>query len=234
MSTHSRLHGSTSYRVPWLFEEDTPDDPENACAVLRHFVKLKGRLMPYLYAQAVKTATEGVPMMRAMVLDYADDPACLTLDRQYTFGDNLLCAPVFSPDGEVTFYVPEGVWTDVLTGKTYEGRRYYTEKCSYLEMPILAKPNTVTVYGAFARSFEYDYVTDAEAVIYRLEEGKTAATTVYRVGGAVGLTLSVTRTGGALTVKYASDAPFRLRVEGKTLSLGATAMEEREAVFSLD
>ena len=65
MSTHSRLHGSTSCRVPWAYEDDTPENPENACAVLRFFTKLKGRLMPYLFSQAVKTSSTGVPMMRA-------------------------------------------------------------------------------------------------------------------------------------------------------------------------
>ena len=80
MSTHSRLHGSTSYRVPWAYEDDTPENPENACAVLRFFTKLKGRLMPYLFSQAVKTSSTGVPMMRAMVIDFAEDPACLFLD----------------------------------------------------------------------------------------------------------------------------------------------------------
>ena len=103
MSTHSRLHGSTSYRVPWAYEDDTPENPENACAVLRFFTKLKGRLMPYLFSQAVKTSSTGVPMMRAMVIDFAEDPACLFLDRQYMLGDNLLCAPVLSEDGVVQY-----------------------------------------------------------------------------------------------------------------------------------
>ena len=79
MSTHSRLHGSTSYRVPWAYEDDTPENPENACAVLRFFTKLKGRLMPYLFSQAVKTSSTGVPMMRAMVIDFAEDPAVFSL-----------------------------------------------------------------------------------------------------------------------------------------------------------
>ena len=177
--------------------------------------------MPYLYAQAIKAAEEGVPVMRAMVLDYASDPACLTLDRQYMFGDNLLCAPVLSPDGEVTFYVPDGIWTDILTGKEYEGGRYHTTRCSYLEMPILAKENTITVFGDFVRSFAYDYASHAEAVIYRLTEGATASAIVWREGQKPGLTLSVTRRDGAITVDYTADAPFRLTVEGKTVALPA-------------
>ena len=166
MSTHSRLHGSTSYRVPWAYEDDTPENPENACAVLRFFTKLKGRLMPYLFSQAVKTSSTGVPMMRAMVIDFAEDPACLFLDRQYMLGDNLLCAPVLSEDGVVQYYLPEGKWTDIITGETIEGGRYVKKKCSYLEMPVLAKPGSIIVYGDFNNSFEYDYINNANAVIY--------------------------------------------------------------------
>ena len=120
LSSHSRLHGSTSYRVPWAYEEDTPDNPENACAVLRFFTKLKGRLMPYLFSQAVKTHETGIPMMRAMVLSYADDPAVPYLDKQYMLGDNLLCAPVMNAEGTADVYLPVGTWTDIITGETYE------------------------------------------------------------------------------------------------------------------
>ena len=101
MSSHSRLHGNSSYRVPWNFDEES-------CDVLRHWTKLKGKLMPYLWTQAHKTHATGVPMMRAMVMEYADDPATLSLDRQYMLGDNLLVAPVFNEEGIADFYVPAG------------------------------------------------------------------------------------------------------------------------------
>lgn len=69
MSTHSRLHGSASYRVPWAYDEEAVD-------VLRFFTNLKGKLMPYIYAQAIKTSKTGVPMMRPMVMDFTDDRVC--------------------------------------------------------------------------------------------------------------------------------------------------------------
>ena len=116
-SSHSRLHGNQSYRVPWLFDEES-------CDVLRFFTKLKGKLMPYLWAQAIKTHEVGVPVMRAMVIDFADDPTCLTLDRQYMFGDNILVAPILNDEGIAEYYVPEGKWTDIITGKVLEGGKW--------------------------------------------------------------------------------------------------------------
>ena len=111
LSSHSRLHGSSSYRVPWLYDDE-------ACDVLRYFTNLKCRLMPTLFAAAVEATTAGLPVMRAMLLEFPDDPACATLDRQYMLGSSLLVAPVFTPEGDVEFYLPEGKWTHLLTGET--------------------------------------------------------------------------------------------------------------------
>src|SRR5437870_1150900 len=94
LSSHSRLHGNTSYRVPWLFDEQAVD-------VLRFFTKLKCRLMPYLFGAACEAHEAGVPVMRAMLLEFPADPACDYLDRQYMLGDALLVAPVLTPNGTV-------------------------------------------------------------------------------------------------------------------------------------
>ena len=219
MSSHSRLHGSTSYRVPWAYEEDTPENPENACAVLRHFVNLKGRLMPYLFSQAVKTHETGIPMMRAMVLGYADDPACLTLDRQYMLGDDLLCAPVMNAEGTADVYLPEGTWTDILTGETYEGGRYIHRTCSFLEMPVLARPASIIVYGKYKDSAEYDYVQDAEAVIYGLADGREAKTVICDSKGTKQTELHAVRTGDTVTVTATpTDKTFTVRLHGSEKS----------------
>lgn len=231
MSTHSRLHGSTSYRVPWAYEDDTPENPENACAVLRFFTKLKGRLMPYLFSQAVKTSSTGVPMMRAMVIDFAEDPACLFLDRQYMLGDNLLCAPVLSEDGVVQYYLPEGKWTDIITGKTIEGGRYVKKKCSYLEMPVLAKPGSIIVYGDFNNSFEYDYINNANAVIYNLEDGKSSETEVYDIDANRVMSMKAERNGNEICVTYTSGRVFKITAEGKVFD--APAADNGQIIINL-
>lgn len=215
MSSHSRLHGSTSYRVPWAYEEDTPDNPENACAVLRFFTKLKGRLMPYLFAQAVRTHETGVPMMRAMVLSYADDPACLYLDKQYMLGDSLLCAPVMNAEGTADVYLPAGKWTDILTGEVYEGGRYIRRTCSFLEMPILAKPGSIITYGSFDKNVVYDYVQDANAVIYGLEDGMTAETTVYDSSAKPCVTIRAEKIGDSVRITASeTDKTFAVSLAG--------------------
>lgn len=168
--------------------------------MLRFFTKLKGRLMPYLFAQAVQTSITGVPMMRPMVVDYADDIACRYLDQQYLLGDNLLCAPVFREDGVANFYLPEGKWYDIITGKTLEGGKYHAVTCTFLEMPVLAKPNSIITFGAFEDQFEYDYLDGADFLICNLEDGKKASATVYDTQAKEVLTLRAARCGNKICI----------------------------------
>ncbi|MFE6610661.1 alpha-xylosidase [Amycolatopsis sp. NPDC057786] len=171
LSSHSRLHGSSSYRVPWLFDEEAVD-------VLRVFSKLKARLMPYLWQAAAQAAAEGTPMMRAMALEFPADPACAHLERQYMLGDSLLVAPVFSDEGEVTYYVPDGVWTDFFTGDEIHGPRWVTTVCDMLTVPLLVRPNTVLPLGAVDDRPDYDYADGVTLRLYRLEDDVRITTTV--------------------------------------------------------
>ncbi len=99
LGSHSRFHGSGSYRVPWAFDEE-------AVEVTRVFTHLKMQLMPYLYAASLEAASLGTPLLRPMVLEFPDDPAVGYLDRQYMLGADILVAPVFSATGDVDFYLP--------------------------------------------------------------------------------------------------------------------------------
>lgn len=208
-STHSRLHGNSSYRVPWLFDEESVD-------VLRFFTKLKGKLMPYIWSQAIKTSTVGVPMMRAMVIDFENDPACLSLDRQYMFGDNILVAPIFNEEGTAEFYVPAGTWTDIISGKQYEGNKFYNEKFDYMSLPCLAKPNSIVAYGNFEKNFEYDYLNGTEFVIYEPEDGKIIECNIYDTDAKKVFTLTALRNGDKVEVSYTNtSASFTVKVFGK-------------------
>ena len=136
LSSHSRLHGSTSYRVPWLVDEESVQ-------VLRRFVRLKNRLMPYLYQAAVVAHEFGTPVMRAMMLEFPEDPTCAYLDRQYMFGPDLLVAPVLSADGVVDYYVPSGRWVSLLSGEPVQGPAWHRETHGFDTLPVLLRPGAV-------------------------------------------------------------------------------------------
>ena len=121
LSSHSRLHGSTSYRVPWAFDHGDEEPGQSAVEVARAFAKLKRSLRPYLVAAGDEAHRTGRPVMRPMQLEFPDDPAVGHLDRQYLLGPSLLVAPVFSASGEVEYYLPAGRWTNWFTREVVEG-----------------------------------------------------------------------------------------------------------------
>ncbi|CAN7245893.1 alpha-xylosidase [Microbacterium foliorum] len=150
LGSHSRFHGSSSYRVPWAFDEEAVD-------VTRRFTHLKMQLMPYLYQQGIIASRTGLPVMRPMQLEFPDDPAAGYLDRQYMLGTDLLVAPVFSEDGSVEFYLPEGEWTSLLSGETVSGGGWRRETHSFDSLPLYVRPGTALPWGARTDRPDYDY-----------------------------------------------------------------------------
>ena len=150
LSTHSRLHGSQTVRVPWSFDEEAVD-------VCRFFTRLKLSLMPYLYASACETHETGVPMMRAMTLEFPEDRNCDYLSNQYMLGESLLVAPVFNAEGRAEYYLPEGTWTHFISGEPRQGGRWYREPCGYLDVPLYVRPGSIVAVGARDDTPEYDY-----------------------------------------------------------------------------
>jgi alpha-D-xyloside xylohydrolase len=161
LSSHSRYHGSWEYKVPWIYGDEAVD-------VTRFFTKLKMKLMPYLQAQSVYTTQTGVPMMRAMLLDFPKDVATYELDLQYMLGDNLLVAPIFNETGQATYYLPNttGLWTDYLTNKTYAGGQWYEDTYDYFHLPLLVKPNSIIIQGSCDNHAAYAYEQQAEIHIF--------------------------------------------------------------------
>ncbi len=193
MSSHSRLHGSSSYRVPWAYDEE-------AVEVARFFTKLKASLMPYLYGNAVETNKTGIPTMRSMVLEFQDDPACQYLDKQYMLGGSLLIAPVLNEESMGEFYVPQGSWTNFLTGEKVAGGRWVREYHTYLSIPCLVKENSIIAVGAVDTKPEYDYAEDVTFKVYELTEGIAAKTQVYNTRAELELSISVLKEGNTITV----------------------------------
>jgi alpha-D-xyloside xylohydrolase len=159
LSSHSRLHGSTSYRVPWAFDDEAVD-------ITRDFARLKNSLMPYLFAAGERAAATGVSVAHPMFFDFPDDPAVGYLDRQYMLGSDILVAPVFSADGVVDFYLPAGTWTSLLTGERVEGGRWVRETHGPASLPVYVRPGAVIPRGARGDRPDYDYLREVELVVY--------------------------------------------------------------------
>ncbi|WP_156762185.1 alpha-xylosidase [Microbacterium karelineae] len=159
LSSHSRLHGSGSYRVPWLFDEAEgrdEGDPESAVSVARRFARLKASLMPYLYAAGREAHETGMPVMRPMPLAFPDDLSCRHLDRQYLLGPDLLVAPVMSAGGDVDLYLPAGRWTSLLTGVTVDGGAWRRERHGFDSLPLYVREGAAVPLGGRDDTADYD------------------------------------------------------------------------------
>ncbi|OPX45402.1 alpha-xylosidase [Ruminiclostridium hungatei] len=176
LSTHSRLHGSSSYRVPWLFDEESVD-------VVRYFSRLKCSIMPYLFSTACDTAICGVPSMRPMILEFERDRACDYLDTQYMLGDSLLVAPVFNEEGSVDYYLPEGTWTNFISNRRVSGGAWQYEKHDFMSLPLMVRPNSIIAVGSNENVPDYDYLKDTTFHIFELGEAEPAAATIYSMDG---------------------------------------------------
>ena len=195
LSSHSRLHGSTSYRVPWLFGDEAVD-------VCRSFSKLKNSLMPYLYAKAVEAHETGVPVMRAMMLEF-DELGCEDCDRQYMLGDALLVAPVMRKDGHATYYLPKGSWTHLLSGEVRTGGCWYEDEYDFFSLPLYVRENTILPMGGHDEKPDYDYADGLTLRIYQLADGASADRDVYDAKAQKMLAVHATRHGDTMEVSLA-------------------------------
>lgn len=179
LCSHSRLHGSDSYRVPWLVDGDDADD-EGCSQTLAKWTLLKNRLMPYLYSQAMESVRLGLPLsLRAMALEFPDDPTSWFLDRQFMIGSQLLAAPIFDEAGEVEFYLPRGRWTSLFTDELKVGPGWFKEThAGFGTLPLYVREKTILVLGGTLQASKgpvYDYAQDVSVCLYYADAGTSTA-----------------------------------------------------------
>ena len=230
LSTHSRLHGSKSYRVPWIFDEE-------AVAVCKKFTHLKMKLMPYIYGVAVQAHEEGVPVMRPMILEFNKDPAVKYLDMQYMLGDSILVAPIFRNDGKVSYYLPKGSWTHLLSGEVREGGSWQEDSYDYFSLPLYVKEATLLPIGNCIERPDYDYTKELELRLYELKEGEHCERHISDENGNIVLTVQAERKDGVITLTSSelfNDMRYVLiNISNVDSVIGATIREDTEYITLL-
>ena len=145
LTSHTRAHGAPPTE-PWLYDSKRVQD------VFRKSAEMKYRLMPYVYAQAKECTEKGLPMLRALFVEFPDDPGAWKVDDEYLFGSQILVAPLleFGMTGR-TVYPPEGKWIDYQTEKVYEGGWHRIEAGS-LPIIMLVRDGSVLPHLKLAQS----------------------------------------------------------------------------------
>lgn len=145
LTSHTRAHGAPPTE-PWLYNSKRVQD------VFRKSAELKYRLMPYVYAQAKECTEKGLPMLRALFVEFPDDPGAWKIDDEYLFGSQILVAPLLeSGITSRTVYLPEGKWIDYQTEKVYEGGWHKIEAGS-LPIIMLVRDGSVLPHLKLAQS----------------------------------------------------------------------------------
>lgn len=212
VSSHSRLHGSQSYRLPWRFDTGDEEPGQSAVEVTRRFAELKAELMPYLYQAGLEAHETGLPLMRPMQLAFPHDRAVEYLDQQYLLGPDLLVAPVFSAEGDVEYYLPAGRWTNLLTGEVVDGGTWRRERHDFSSVPLWVREGAVLVTTPGATDVEYDYTADALVTVYPGGVDREVRVTNPADGREVRFAVVHDEDGVRVTASHALD--FRARLAG--------------------
>jgi alpha-D-xyloside xylohydrolase len=196
--------------VPWNFDDEASD-------VLRSFTKLKNKLMPYIYGQAVKAHRKGVPVLRLMFMEFPEDPACAPLDLQYMLGDSLLVAPIFNDEGRVTYYLPKGTWTNIITGQKHEGGGFVTEVHDYFSLPLMIRENTVLPVGTIDDRPDYNYADNMALELYCIKDGAQIKVEIPDLNGEIAAVAKVAREGDDITIEVSKDSNWGVKYAGKLI-----------------
>jgi len=134
LTSHTRSHG-TPPTEPWEYGEDF-------MKAFRKADEMRYKLMPYIYAQAKECSEKGLPMVRALFVEYPDDPGSWLIDNEYLFGSEMLVAPLFENESERDVYLPPGQWIDYQTGQSYEGG-WHKIKAGEIPVVVLVRNGSV-------------------------------------------------------------------------------------------
>ena len=142
LSSHTRAHGAPPTE-PWLISE-------SFTKAFRDCAEMKYKLMPYVYAQAKDCSERGLPMVRALLVEFPDDPGAWLVEDEYMFGSQMLVAPLLESGNSRTVYLPHGQWIDYQTGKVYASG-YQTIEAGSIPAIILVRDGSVIPHAPLAQ-----------------------------------------------------------------------------------
>jgi len=209
LSSHSRCHGIAP-KEPWLYGQEFMDK-------FRTIDEMKYKLLPYIYAQAKDSSDHGLPVVRALFVEFPNDPGSWNVDDEYLYGSQILVAPLLHA-GETgrDVYLPPGTWIDYQSGKAYSGGWQKIEAGKIPEI-ILVRDGAVIPHIALAQSTAQLDWSQIELVVFA-KEATTAKGLIYMPGETEAREIMLTKSGGAF--KLATDAPagkvtWKISIRGK-------------------
>ena len=172
LSSHTRAHGAPPTE-PWLISE-------SFTKAFRQAAEMKYKLMPYVYAQAKDCSERGLPMVRALLVEFPDDPGAWLVEDEYMFGSQILVAPLLESGNSRTCYLPRGKWIDYQSGKVYEGG-YQTIKVGEIPCVILVRDGSLIPHAPLAQRTDQIQWDKVEMKAYKADAKKCSGL-LYKPG----------------------------------------------------
>lgn len=232
-----RCHSMVNSRSaePWTFGE-------SATEIARNYIKLRYRIMPYLYSEVQRACNSGIPVHKPLAFNYPQDALCYhpQYQNQFLIGDSWLVVPC-SPGQQFTrLYLPKGQWYDLYNDALLEGEQELVYETPLYKLPIFVKAGAVlpmvepgrNVYDRQAPAMEWHLYPGAESGqwhfydddgrSYAYAEGASYQRTVRWDAETETLTLEAAQGSYALPEEHLrlywhGEAPLRLFSEGKEL-----------------
>lgn len=164
--SHSRIHGAGDREI-YKFDEET-------MKICRDFIQLRYRLMPYIYSSAIDCVENSLPMARALVVEYQDDPNVYQISDQYMFGDSMMIAPIYNEQGKRRVYLPEGTWTCWWTHERLSGQQWIDVEVGIDRIPVYVREGAIIPMGPVMNHVDEIKIEEIELLISPFEsEGKS-------------------------------------------------------------
>lgn len=169
-----RLHSSCSEfngKEPWRY---------NLAAefVMKRFLRLRHRMIPYLYTMNLRASRESIPLMQPLYYHQPMCPEAYQVRNEYYFGSELIVCPITEPVdresrmGVFKGWLPQGLWTDFFTGTVYEGGRWITWYRGMDSIPVLIKEGGILVLDGRDQGNEIDNPDTLEVCVNALGDGE--------------------------------------------------------------
>ena len=177
--------------------------PKDVFDRIKLFSDMRASLAPYIYSAVMEASMYGSPVLRAMSYEFPADALAAFAHNQFMVGSSILAAPVTSLSGNVRFYVPAGVWTNLFTRETLTGPRFASRKEELGSFPVFARPNSIitTLTNADSHSSSHTFLDNITFTCFAPVDGKVAACEVFDDKGKASGVINVLKEGNKITVK---------------------------------
>lgn len=168
---------------------------------IKAFNAIKTGLAPYIYSSICEHVNFGTPVIRAMAIEFAGDPAAAAFDSEYMLGASLLVSPVTTASDNSRIYIPAGIWTDFMTHEKIQGPRYISRKIPSNSVPVFVRPNSIIPTRTPDSNAGIGSLDNLTFTCFGLGNGTTAACEVFSDGGQGSGIITAEVTGNKITVR---------------------------------